>query len=286
MSQSLLSAKNLSHKYGESFVFKNLSLEIKSGDKIAIYGKNGAGKSTFLSILAGIKSAQEGTAKGAAGLRISYLFQDSNEQFIAPSVIEDVAFSLLAQGTPPKKAQDLAAKILDEFEISHLATRSIYTLSGGEKRMVAIAGVFVREADLYLLDEPFNELDEKKTALVLRRLMDPKLTFVMITHKSHRHQDLGKQGAGASVSADPNANLGAGAASSGADLGIDLGAGASTGVNLSANLDADPNPSAAPKIFNATHCKHQDLSASPVQDPNAGTKTLYRELDFLDLCTR
>lgn len=268
MSQSLLSAKNLSHKYGESFVFKNLSLEIKSGDKIAIYGKNGAGKSTFLSILAGIKSAQEGTAKGAAELRISYLFQDSNEQFIAPSVIEDVAFSLLAQGTPPKKAQDLAAKILDEFEISHLATRSIYTLSGGEKRMVAIAGVFVREADLYLLDEPFNELDEKKTALVLRRLMDPKLTFVMITHKSHPEFLKGQ-----SASVDPSAST-------------DPGAGASTGVNLSANLDADPNPSSAPKIFNATHCKHQDLSTANAQDPSASIKTLYRELDFLDLCAR
>ena len=116
-------------------------------------------------------------------LKIAYLFQNSDDQFIAPNVIEDVAFSPLVEGFKQEKAYEAALDILSKFEISHLANRSIYNLSGGEKRLAAIAGTLIRDADIYLLDEPFNELDDKKSELVLKNLNEKNRAFVIITHQ-------------------------------------------------------------------------------------------------------
>ncbi|QKF92760.1 energy-coupling factor ABC transporter ATP-binding protein [Campylobacter sp. CCUG 57310] len=178
----LVEAKNLSFSYGKSVLFENINLQISSSSRIVIYGANGSGKSTFLSILAGIASPNSGEIIKQDNLQISYLFQNSFDQFVAPTVIEDVAFSLLASGVNPKIAQQRAMDMLEKFEISHLADRSIYYLSGGEKRLVAIAGALIKDADLYLFDEPFNELDDVKSALTLANLNAKNKPFVVITH--------------------------------------------------------------------------------------------------------
>lgn len=180
--ENIIEVQNLSFGFDGKTVFENINLDIKKNSKILIYGANGVGKSSFLAILASINSATGGQVITRENLKISYLFQNSNDQFIAPSVIEDVAFSLLAEGVSPDIAQNNANKILDKFEISHLKDRSIYNLSGGEKRLVAIAGALVRDADIYLLDEPFNELDSHKSELVLKTLKEKNRAFVIITH--------------------------------------------------------------------------------------------------------
>lgn len=177
-----MEVRNLSFSYGEQALFEDINLQISPASKIVIYGANGSGKSTFLSLLAGLDLPNSGKIIKPENLKISYLFQNSFDQFIAPTVIEDVAFSLLAQGFEPKSAQEKAMDILEKFEISHLAHRSIYYLSGGEKRLTAIAGALIRDADIYLLDEPFNEIDEVKSALVLENLNAKNKPFVLITH--------------------------------------------------------------------------------------------------------
>ncbi|WP_169973319.1 MULTISPECIES: ABC transporter ATP-binding protein [unclassified Campylobacter] len=180
--ENIIEVRNLSFGFDGKTIFENINLDIKKNSKILIYGANGVGKSTFLSILASINSATGGQVIIKENLKISYLFQNSNDQFIAPSVIEDVAFSLLAEGVDAKIAQNNATEILEKFEISHLKDRSIYNLSGGEKRLVAIAGALVRDADIYLFDEPFNELDSYKSELVLKNLNEKNRAFVIITH--------------------------------------------------------------------------------------------------------
>lgn len=183
MQDLLLWADKISYGYDDRLIFEGFSLKIFSGDKLVIYGKNGSGKSTMLSLLAGLDEPKSGIIGKKDYLKIAYLFQDSNAQFIAPSVIEDVAFSLLADGVAPALAEQKAREMLEFFGIAHLANRSIYELSGGEKRIVAIAGVLVRDADVYLLDEPFNELDSVKIELVTSYLLQKNLTFVLITHR-------------------------------------------------------------------------------------------------------
>lgn len=180
--ENIIEVRNLSFGFDGKTIFENINLDIAKDSKILIYGANGVGKSSFLAILASINSATGGQVIIKENLKISYLFQNSNDQFIASSVIEDVAFSLLAEGVSPDIAQNNANKILDKFEISHLKDRSIYNLSGGEKRLVAIAGALVRDADIYLLDEPFNELDSHKSELVLKTLKEKNRAFVIITH--------------------------------------------------------------------------------------------------------
>lgn len=186
----LIEVRNLSFSYGEQTLFENINLQISSETRVVIYGANGSGKSTFLALLAGIASPNSGKIIKSSNLKISYLFQNSFDQFVAPTVIEDIAFSLLTEGVDAKTAKDKALSMLEAFGISHLADRSIYYLSGGEKRLVAIAGALVRQADIYLFDEPFNELDEVKSALVLEKLNEANKPFVIITHS---RQDILKQ---------------------------------------------------------------------------------------------
>ncbi|MDO5046006.1 energy-coupling factor ABC transporter ATP-binding protein [Campylobacter sp.] len=178
----LIEARNLSFSYGKEEVFKGLNFAINESFKAVICGENGSGKSTFLSILAGLLNPSVGEVVRRRNLKIAYLFQNSFDQFIAPSVLEDVAFSLLADKVGAKDAKKQALNMLELLEISHLANRSIYYLSGGEKRLVAIAGVLVRNADIYLLDEPFNELDDNKSKLALKGLYATNKPFVIITH--------------------------------------------------------------------------------------------------------
>ena len=181
--KNIIEVRNLSFGFDGGSIFENVNLNIAQNSKILIYGDNGVGKSSFLSILAGINKAKTGEILMKRNLKIAYLFQNSDDQFIAPSVIEDVAFSPLAEGVKQEKAYEAALDILSKFEISHLANRSIYNLSGGEKRLAAIAGTLIRDADIYLLDEPFNELDDKKSELVLKNLNEKNRAFVIITHQ-------------------------------------------------------------------------------------------------------
>ncbi|AQW80460.1 ABC transporter ATP-binding protein [Campylobacter pinnipediorum] len=180
--KNLVEIRNLSFRYKYKTILQNINLDIQEDSKIVIHGNNGRGKSTFLSLLAGLKDDCKESIKTRPNLKIAYLFQDSNDQFIAPSVIEDVAFSLLVDGIDPKNAERLSSDMLERLKISHLKNNSIYYLSGGEKRLVAIAGILVRDADLYLLDEPFKELDEEKTNLVLE-ILNEKKAFILITHE-------------------------------------------------------------------------------------------------------
>lgn len=182
MIENLIEVRNLAFCYDEKIIFSGIDFKISSQEKVMIHGANGSGKSTFLSILAGISQPKSGEIIKKDDLKISYLFQNSFDHFIAPSVLEDVAFSLLAEGMSANEASKQSIKILKEFGIDHLADSSIYYLSGGEKRLVAICGTLVRQADLYLLDEPFNELDEAKTKLLMDKISGMNKSFIIITH--------------------------------------------------------------------------------------------------------
>jgi cobalt/nickel transport system ATP-binding protein len=166
------------------------------GSRVAILGPNGAGKTTLLFHILGLLAAQEGVVSvfgvdparewTAIRRRIGVVLQNVEEQILAPTVYDDVAFSPRQYGLPDDDVAAKTAAALALLGIEHLSARVPHNLSGGEKRKVALAGALVMEPELLVLDEPFEGLDPtSRSALVglLRTLADERgLTIVMSTH--------------------------------------------------------------------------------------------------------
>ena len=176
----MLKARDLGYCIEDKVIFENLNFEISWGERVLLKGRNGSGKSSLLGILQGFLKPSFGAVERERELKVGYLFQESEDQFIAPSVLEDVAFSLLARGE--ERAEERAREMLERLEISHLCNQSLYHLSGGEQRLVALAGVLVLECDLYLLDEPFNEIDSLRQEIIKSIIQEKSGAFLIATH--------------------------------------------------------------------------------------------------------
>ena len=188
--KKLLKVQNLYYKYPDGHeALKNVSFEIDSGEKIALVGANGSGKSTLLLILAGAMEQTDGKIffddsedSDFRRKKTGLIFQDSDDQILMPSVIEDVAFSPVADGMNVDEAHEFALKILKSLGIEHLAYRVPHKLSGGEKRMVTFAGTLAASPELLLLDEPTAALDPAARHRVIKFLKETKTAFLLATH--------------------------------------------------------------------------------------------------------
>lgn len=189
-----LTIKNLSFENGGKKLCQNIDLNVSHKEKVAIIGSNGSGKTTLLDIMAGLKEKTNGSLEifhnnidkpqdfKPYRSMIGYLFQNSDNQFLAPIVIDDVAFSLLSGGLDEKEALLKANMILEDLGISHLKDKIVYNLSGGEKKLVALAGVLVTEPKLMLLDEPTNGLDYKVQLKLVEILKNIDKSIVIVSH--------------------------------------------------------------------------------------------------------
>ena len=186
----MLEVAGLCYKYPDGHeALRGVTFSVSEGEKVALVGANGSGKSTLLLHLAGALSVQEGRIafmgrEGQEVLRknIGLTFQDSDDQLLMPGVLEDVAFSLVAEGVSVRKAHERAAKILDALGIGHLAERLPHKLSGGEKRMVSFAGILAREPEVLALDEPSAGLDPRARRRVINFLQESRKTLIVATH--------------------------------------------------------------------------------------------------------
>ncbi|MDE7476617.1 MAG: energy-coupling factor ABC transporter ATP-binding protein, partial [Lachnospiraceae bacterium] len=133
-------------------VLADVNFSAENGQSIGLIGANGAGKSTLLKILVGLNTGFEGKItvgdilldqKNIVEVRkkIGYVFQDSDSQLFMTTVEEDVAFAPRSYGFPEKEVKKRTADALNAAGISHLASKPIYRLSGGEKKLAAIATV-------------------------------------------------------------------------------------------------------------------------------------------------
>jgi len=186
--------RSVSYKNEKKELFKDISLNLGHEEKIAIIGSNGSGKSTLLKIIAGLISPNQGhieifhnkieNLKEFKKYRsdIAYLPQDVTNHFLCPTVIEDVIFSLRARGTSKEIALKQADEILKELEISHLKDRIIFDLSGGEQKIVALAGLLILKPKILLLDEPTNALDEQSEKRVVQILNSIKKSMIIVSH--------------------------------------------------------------------------------------------------------
>lgn len=174
----LLSAQNISKTYMERKIFDNISFFLNEGDKVGIIGINGTGKSTLLRILANAEEPDSGEIICTNGIRISYLSQTPKfKKHI--SVLEHVMFNL---SLDLKEAKEFEAKsILGKLGILDF-TRDISTLSGGEKKRVAIAAALIQPSDVLLLDEPTNHIDNETSQFLEEYLKKYRGAIVMVTH--------------------------------------------------------------------------------------------------------
>ena len=186
--------RDVSYKHDKKEIFKNINLNLGHEEKIAIIGSNGSGKSTLLKIVAGLTSPCDGyveifhnkisNLKDFKNYRndIAYLPQDVSNHFLCPTVIEDVIFSLRAKGEEKSEALKKADKILEELKIIHLKDRVIFDLSGGEQKIVALAGLLILKPKIILLDEPTNALDEESEKKIVNILNTIKKSMIIVSH--------------------------------------------------------------------------------------------------------
>jgi cobalt/nickel transport system ATP-binding protein len=179
---------------GAAPVLAAVDLQLMPGERLVVAGPNGAGKTTLLRTLIGLEKAAAGEVRllGAACTseadfrrvrpRIGFLFQDSDDQLFSPTVIEDVAFGPMNQGLTAKAALDKAQATLERLQLSHLADRITYRLSGGEKRLVCLAGLIAMEPEVLLLDEPTNGLDGANAERLKTILHSIKAAMIVVSH--------------------------------------------------------------------------------------------------------
>jgi cobalt/nickel transport system ATP-binding protein len=186
---------------GRHLALDGIDLDIHRGEQIALLGANGSGKSTLLKLLDGIVGPSAGTMRAlgrdvaavAAGQdafrfhrEVGLVFQDPDVQLFSATVFDDVAFGPLQLGLSQDEVKAHCDAALAEMEVTHLAARAPFELSGGEKKRAAIASVLSLHPDVILLDEPTAALDPRtKWVLVnlIHRLGHAGRTIVTATHE-------------------------------------------------------------------------------------------------------
>ncbi len=176
-------------------ILKDISLNIRKGEWILLAGKNGSGKSTLLRHLNGLLSPKSGMIKVNgrdiskdllyARKTIGMVFQDPDTQMIGDTVFDEVAFGPENLKLSRSRINETVNRILEMMQLKDLKGRHPSTLSGGEKRKVAIAGVLAMDPEVIVLDEPFSNLDYPGMLQIIAAVRDLKAaghTLIIATH--------------------------------------------------------------------------------------------------------
>ena len=214
---TLLSANDIVKAYGERQLLAGASLTIDEGSRIGVVGRNGAGKSTFARILAGVEPADGGTVAVRRGARVAFLAQEPTldaARSVRATVEEGLETWLVARRAHEELSEKIAAgahdeatmaaqvaaaaeverlggwerthevdRVLDHLGVLDVVDRTTGTLSGGQRRRVALARVLVGKPDVMILDEPTNHLDADTIDWLERHLVDDfKGAVLLVTH--------------------------------------------------------------------------------------------------------
>ena len=191
---SLIEVVDLTYRYPDGTpALAAVSFAVDEGDKVAILGPTGAGKSTLLLHLNGLLLPQSGSVfvAGVGVTRqtckevrkgIGLVFQDSDDQLFLPTLLEDVAFGPLNEGRSPADAERQAMTVLADLGLAGNEGRAAHHLSGGQKRLAALATVLVSQPRVLVLDEPTGNLDAEGRARVAQLLRQRTETLVVATH--------------------------------------------------------------------------------------------------------
>lgn len=166
----------------------------------AIIGENGSGKSTLLTSIVGLHPMAgsilvDGIEVKKENLhtirkRVGYLFQNPDHQLFMNTVYEDIAFGLVSQGMDQDVVKEKVEAMAYQLHIDDLLARNCAKLSGGQKSLVALAGVLVMEPDILLLDEPTAFLDPKARRRIINILKSLSQSIILATHDLDMAYDL------------------------------------------------------------------------------------------------
>ncbi|MBR3928154.1 MAG: ABC-F family ATP-binding cassette domain-containing protein [Clostridia bacterium] len=185
----LLTAENIYKNYGMKQLLDGVTLYLNEGERIGLIGVNGTGKSTFLKVLAGVEEPDSGRVTRDPNVQVSYLSQ-------TPKINDDLTvLEQVFKGHPEEFRQ------LNEYEAKMMLTKLGVTdfdkkmgeLSGGQRKRVALATVFVHPADVLILDEPTNHLDSEMAAWLEQKLSKFTGGIVMVTHDRYFLENVATQ---------------------------------------------------------------------------------------------
>ncbi|MEA3467952.1 MAG: ABC transporter ATP-binding protein [Thermodesulfobacteriota bacterium] len=193
--QPLLELRNISYSYPgqKSCLLDKINFRI-SKERIGLIGPNGSGKTTLFQIIMGLLKASEGEVllEGRAmenetdfrilRRKLGLLFQNSDDQLFSPTVLEDVAFGPLNLGTAPDEARRISIRTLEYLGLKGFEERITHKLSGGEKKLVALATILSMQPKLLLLDEPSNNLDPATRERLINILRGLDQAHIIISH--------------------------------------------------------------------------------------------------------
>jgi len=166
----IMVVESLSHMYANGTLgLSNISFSVYQGDFIIVAGRNGSGKSTLFRHLNGLQSPTHGRIflhghplekqKQTALTQVGLIFQNADTQIVGETVWEDVIFGPCNLKLPPDEIHERGVQALTAMTLFHLKDRDPSSLSGGEKRKLAIAGVLAMKPEILVFDEPFSNLD-------------------------------------------------------------------------------------------------------------------------------
>jgi len=195
MSDPLVLLDAVSFSYGpDRPVLDECTFRLEPGERVGLIGPNGSGKTTLLALIVGLLRPAAGRVevfgkvrarnrdfhevRGRAGL----LFQDADDQLFCPTVAEDVAFGPLNLGKSRHEVRTICARTLESLGLAGYEDRITYKLSGGEKRLVALATVLAMEPEVLLLDEPVSGLDEEVSRRVTEILARLPQAMLIVSH--------------------------------------------------------------------------------------------------------
>ena len=185
---NIIEIVNLSHIYQHNnhdhdicYGIKNINLTIKQGEFVVLAGANGSGKTTLLRHLNGLLEPESGrvnvagvsVAKNPIKARqiVGMVFQDADSQIVGETVYDDIAFGPENLCLPKAQIKDRVKSAIDKTGLVNFVDRSPHTLSGGEKRKLAIAGILAMKPEIIVLDEPFSNLDYFGVKQVLNQII-------------------------------------------------------------------------------------------------------------------
>jgi cobalt/nickel transport system ATP-binding protein len=190
----VLNLQNITVIYsGNTKAINGIGLTINDGENIALIGENGSGKTTLLLAIAGVLETENGTVTidgiqltkktiNEIRKKIGLVFQNPDDQLFMPFIFDDVAFGCRNFGLPENVVATQVDETLAQLNISHLRNRSSLKLSGGEKRIAAIATVLVMKPSILMFDEPTAFLDHKARRSLIEILQKLPHTKIVATH--------------------------------------------------------------------------------------------------------
>ena len=190
----MIEFQNVSFAYEKDRpVLRDLSFRIGDGEAVGLIGANGAGKSTVMKLLLGLIAPTEGSIL-VDGIRVGkkslpeirrklgFVLQNSDNQMFMPTVYEDMIFAPLNYGLSREEAERRVDTALERLGMQELKHRHNHRISGGEKRMAAIATILAMEPEAVLMDEPSSALDPYNRRLVINTIRELPQTKLITSH--------------------------------------------------------------------------------------------------------